>query len=160
MYSVGDQFLPGMAVFITVVLIFWLIGLTFYLWKQRSFFDKAFPKSGERDIRKKFEELIGKVEGFDLQIKSIEQKIIDLETDGLGHIQKVALIRFNPFADSGGDQSFAVALLDKEGNGTVLTSLHGRDSTRVFAKPVVGGKATKYQFSKEEAEVVKEAMKG
>src|SRR5438552_16614577 len=65
------------------------------------------------------------------------------ELEGLAQhsIQKVGVVRFNPFADTGGDQSFAVALLDAEGNRVVLSSLHGRSDTRVFAKALPAGRS-------------------
>ena len=55
--------------------------------------------------------------------------------------------------------SFSVVFLDNEGSGIVITSLHSRSETRVFAKSVKLGKAYKYQFSEEEDQVVKEALK-
>ena len=72
---------------------------------------------------------------------------------------RVALIRYNPYGDTGGDMSFSVALLNGLGNGVVLTSLHSRSGTRVFAKEVVAGKQGKHEFSKEEKEVVEKALK-
>ncbi len=72
-------------------------------------------------------------------------------------IQKVGVIRYNPFADTGGDQSFAIALLDSLGNGVVLSSLHSRTDTRVFAKPVHSGRS-KYQLSDEEQDAIKKAL--
>jgi Protein of unknown function (DUF4446) len=57
-------------------------------------------------------------------------------------IQRVGLVRFNPFDDTGGDQSFALALLDARGDGLVLSSLFARRETRIFAKPIRAGKST------------------
>lgn len=74
------------------------------------------------------------------------------------NFQKFALVRFNPFEDTGGDQSFAVALLDGENNGIVISSLHSRSSTRVYAKEVKSGKSSLHQFSKEEKEAVEKAI--
>jgi hypothetical protein len=59
-----------------------------------------------------------------------------LERSVQSHIQHLGMVRFNPFHDTGGDQSFAVALTDGLGNGLVLTSLHSRDVTRTYAKPL------------------------
>jgi hypothetical protein len=70
----------------------------------------------------------------------------------------VELLRYNPYEDTGGDQSFSLALLDNDGNGVVVTSLHSRSGTRVFSKPVILGKASQFQFSKEEDEVIKKAL--
>lgn len=51
----------------------------------------------------------------------------------------MGLVRFNPFEDTGGNQSFALALLDAHGDGVIVSSLHARNMTRVYAKAVVGG---------------------
>ena len=72
-------------------------------------------------------------------------------------IQKVGVIRYNPFNDTGGDQSFAIALLDSLGNGIVVSSLHSRTDTRVFAKPVQAGRS-RYQLSDEEQEAIRKAL--
>jgi hypothetical protein len=55
--------------------------------------------------------------------------------------QRVGLVRYNPFEDTGGNQSFALALLDASGDGWVLSSLHARGSTRVYAKSIQGGRS-------------------
>ncbi len=137
----------------------WLGVLSFLIWRQNTFLGKLFPKSGERDIRKKFEEVTQSVERFKLDLSGLKEELENQGRDGLSHIQRLALLRYNPYDDTGGDQSFSVALLNKKGDGVVVTSLHSRSGTRVFGKPVVSGKSDKYQFSKEEAEVLKKAMK-
>jgi len=72
-------------------------------------------------------------------------------------IQKVGIVRFNAFDDVGSDLSFAVALLDEEDNGVVLTGIYGRDSVHTFAKPLSRGKST-YRLSAEEIEAVQRAV--
>lgn len=81
----------------------------------------------------------------------------ELERTGQQAIQRVGVVRFNPFTDSGGDQSFAIALLDALGNGVVLSSLHGRADTRIFAKQVRSGRS-KHQLSAEEEEAIRQAL--
>lgn len=152
MYSVWDWLL--VAVFV------WLGILTFLVWQQRKFLTSLFPKSGERDIRKKFEELIQELGGFEKDLKTFQGKLSFFEDQSLKHIQRVELLRFNPYQETGGDQSFSACFLDEHGNGFVMTSLHARSATRVFAKPVKAGKGIKYQLSKEEEAVVRKAMEG
>jgi hypothetical protein len=72
-------------------------------------------------------------------------------------IQKVGVVRYNPFNDTGGDQSFAIALLDSQGNGIVVSSLHSRTDTRVFAKPVQSGRS-RYPLSDEEQDAIRKAL--
>lgn len=80
-----------------------------------------------------------------------------LEATGQLAIQRVGVVRFNPFTDTGGDQSFAIALLDALGNGLVLSSLHGRADTRIFAKQVRGGRS-RHQLSAEEEDAIRQAL--
>jgi hypothetical protein len=64
-----------------------------------------------------------------------------LESSGRHHFARMGLIRFNPFPDTGGNQSFALALLDESDEGFVVSSLHSRTGTRIYAKGIVAGKA-------------------
>jgi len=153
---------PDWAVFVILalaVMFSWLGIVTFLIWRQNKFLKSLFPKSGERDIRKKFEEIIKLVEGFKGEMLDLGQKIADSEKEGLEHTQKVSLLRFNPYNDTGGDQSFTVCLLNSEGSGIVLTSLHARSGTRIFGKEIISGKSVKYELSKEEKIVIKKALK-
>jgi len=74
-------------------------------------------------------------------------------------LQHIGMVRFNPFEDTGSDQSFAIALLDDQRDGIVLSGLHGRANTRIFAKPVEAGASTN-QLSDEESEAIRIALSG
>jgi hypothetical protein len=71
-----------------------------------------------------------------------------------GAIQRVGVVRYNPFEDTGSNQSFVLAMLDARGDGFVLSSLHSRQATRMFLKPVSAGKADS-AVSEEEAEAIR-----
>ncbi len=79
-----------------------------------------------------------------------------LESSARHHFSRQGLIRFNPFPDTGGNQSFVLALLDESDDGFVISSLHSRTGTRIYAKAVVGGKADT-TLSTEEQEAIDEA---
>lgn len=96
------------------------------------------------------EQVTAHVERIDRQVAADEQQ-------ARRHIQKVGMLRYNAFPDTGSDQSFSVALLDADGNGLVLTSLYGRTETRTYAKPVQGGKST-YPLSSEELGALAQAQ--
>lgn len=136
----------------------WLGILSYFIISGRKFLKSLFPKSGERDIRKKFEEVLKSVSDLGERENLLAEKLKKLEEKGLGHIQRLELLRYNPYEDTGGDQSFSVALLSHQGDGVVITSLHTRSETRVFAKGIEKAKAVKYQLSEEEERVVKKAM--
>ena len=81
------------------------------------------------------------------------------QRSSLKHLQKSGFVRFNPFTDSGGDQSFALAILNGHNDGFVISSLHSRDQTRTFAKPVKAGIGEKFELSKEEKLAIDTAIK-
>ena len=136
----------------------WLLVLTFLIWQQNKFLKSVFPKSGERDIRRKFEETLAEIGNFENDLGRVKEEVKTLEKKELEHIQRVEFMRFNPYNDTGGDQSFMVVLLDDKGSGVLITSLHARSGTRIFAKDVIEGKSGKYEFSKEEEKIIKQAM--
>ena len=81
------------------------------------------------------------------------------EGAGTRMIQRVGVVRFNPFPDTGGNQSFAVAMLDARGDGVVLSSLHSRAGTRLYLKQITTGKA-ETALSEEETEAIRRARGG
>jgi Na+-transporting methylmalonyl-CoA/oxaloacetate decarboxylase gamma subunit len=80
-----------------------------------------------------------------------------LERDIKGSLGRVAVVRYNPFEETGGNQSFALAIVDARGDGFVVSSLHARAGTRVYAKGVTGGKA-ETALSDEEAQALQQAI--
>lgn len=89
-------------------------------------------------------------------VDDLSDRTAVLEAVAPSHLCRVGLVRFNPFEDTGGNQSFALALLDARGNGWILSSLHSRGSTRVYAKTVTGG-ASDAALSEEEALAIRQA---
>ena len=75
------------------------------------------------------------------------------------HLQKLGFVRFNPFNDTGGDQSFCLAILNGHDTGIVISSLHSREQTRIYAKRIVAGKTEGVELSREEAEALNRALK-
>jgi hypothetical protein len=84
----------------------------------------------------------------------LDSRAVVLETQAGRSVQGVGFVRFNTFEDTGGNQSFALALLDPAGDGVVLNSLHARNQTRLYAKAVRAG-AAEGALSDEEAEAVR-----
>lgn len=72
------------------------------------------------------------------------------------HLQHCGIVRFNPFANTGGDQSFCIALADAQGQGVIITSLHARDGTRIYAKPLVDWQSP-YPLTEEEQAAIRQA---
>lgn len=81
-------------------------------------------------------EHISQVRSSASRMDTLDRLVQRLERDAQFSLQHLGLVRFNPFRDTGGDQSFAIALVDSNGRGFVLSSLHARDATRIYAKPL------------------------
>ncbi len=72
-------------------------------------------------------------------------------------VQRVGVVRFAAFEDIGGDLSYAVALLDRNNSGIILSSIFARNNTTTYLKPIDKG-TSKYKLSKEEQEALNQAM--
>ncbi len=117
----------------------------------------GFLRKGEQDIGDVLTNQITKTEKQEQDIKEISEKTNKLEQISQRTFQKIGIIRFNPFAGVGGDQSFSIALLDFQDNGFVITSQYGRDFNRIYAKPIENGKS-KYSLSQEERKAIGQAI--
>lgn len=92
------------------------------------------------------------------QTGKVAQRVERLETEAPMNLRNLGVVRFNPFHDTGGDQSFAIALADDRGDGVVLSSLHAREATRVYAKPLRAWKSD-YPLTNEEKQAIALAQK-
>jgi hypothetical protein len=92
-------------------------------------------------------------------VATLTTRTAALEADSRLAFQRMGFVRYNPFDDTGGNQSFAFALIDANGDGVILSSLHARGGTRIYAKPVNGGRPDG-ALSDEEAEALRQAMAG
>ena len=105
------------------------------------------------------EQHVGRVDAVGSELQE-QRSVVDLlERRSRGSLQHVGLVRFNPFDDTGSDQSFALALLDERRDGVVISSLHGRSNTRLFAKLVTGGESA-HTLSDEELQAIRIAVDG
>jgi len=138
---------------ITVLLLAWVSYLHYNLYKAH----------------RATKELLGQAQGSNLEeilnsqnknlallreeLETINNSSKKLKKDLGFTIQKVSIVRFNPFSEQGGDQSFSIAILDKHKTGVVISNLHSRTGDRIYAKPVFGGQS-KYHLTKEESEAI------
>lgn len=113
--------------------------------------------SDNRNLEALLNDYLNRIEGALNAVKELEQHSQQLDRRMLRCIQKVAIIRYNPFEEMGSDQSFSIALLDALNDGYILTGLFGRNTSTTFAKPIKGGQSP-YPLSNEEEEVLKLAM--
>lgn len=149
------EFLEANQIYIFFGVFLWLLVLTTLFYKIFFHYKRLVGKTKEGDLVDILNHQMSTMKETDKLLKDFKDKLAKLESDLPNNLKKVGLVRFNPFRQLGGNQSFSLALLDEESNGVVLSALHSRDSTRVYAKPVVGGKEADYTLSDEEKEAVK-----
>jgi hypothetical protein len=101
--------------------------------------------------------LLGRIERIEQAVRSLHGTDKRQQVQIEGSLRRVALLRYDAFEDVGGRLSFSCALLDDHGTGVVLTSINGRQETRVYAKPVTE-RASTYHLSLEEEEAIRQAM--
>jgi len=140
-----------------ILLTVWVALLSFYLIRAFAYWRKITKDANGQNLIRILETVIHKQDRQEQQMGQLSKTLENLQTIQKGNFSKYALVRFNPFEDTGGDQSFIIALLDGSNNGVVISSLHSRSGTRVYAKEVNAAKPASHQFSKEEKEVVEKA---
>lgn len=91
------------------------------------------------------------------RIKNMDEQLQKMGEESMNYLQRWALHRYKAFANVGGDQSFSLVLMDKKGDGVLLSSIYGRDESRIYAKSIKGGKSN-YPLSDEEQEVLAGAI--
>lgn len=148
---------PVWAVAVMVGIFVWLLILTLIIFKNRNFLKDLFPKDNNRDIRNKFKEVMEAISGFEKENLILERRLTGFKKDSLENYSKLSVLKYNPYNDTGGDQSFSLALLNGKMDGVVITSLHSRNSTRIYLKNVKVGKS-ELELSKEESKVLKDAL--
>lgn len=144
---------------IVLGLFFWLSILTFLWWQARISSQHLTSGMDKVNWQTVSDKLVKHIEVETGRISDLGKIVEDIKKNNLYNIQKVGLVRFNPFAETGGDQSFCLALLDGEDSGLVISSLHSRETTRIYAKPVRKGKSAGYDLSAEEKQSILKAKK-
>ena len=113
---------------------------------------------GDGESRDLLHELASLIRGIERDNRMTENDISQIYSILENCVQKVSVVRYNAFHNVGSDQSFSVALLDYEDNGVVISSIFGRDSSTVFAKPINYG-ASDYVLTGEEEEAIGRARR-
>lgn len=144
--------------FLVIVLFIGFIVLLVNNMKMNKKYKKFIKKLGNgKNIEEDLENFMYKVENVEKQNGEISKTCKNLEKDLSKCVQKVGIVRYSAFRDSGSDLSFAVALLDEKDNGVVFNGIYSREMSNIYAKSVESGNS-KYTLSDEEVEAIRKAM--
>ena len=119
----------------------------------------AFRPEMPASLQEKVEREGRRLDDLTLRVQDVSGRLPTVEGRSTVSLQKVGIVRFNPYEDTGGQQSFAIALLDSRGTGFVISSLHSRQATRLYMKQVTEGRS-EIALGDEEAEAIKQALAG
>lgn len=158
-------------VFVTANLPYILLALTTLIFLALLVFINVSIKMGK--LNKRYRKMMEGMEGVNVErlltshieevrhavnrVNELDKEFHRLDAITAASIQHVGVVRFNAFDDMGSDLSFAMALLDSKRNGVVLTSIYGRNESRVYAKPITNGQST-YHLTDEEKQALGKAL--
>ena len=153
----GDFFLLGWVI-ITILLILAFIIMITLLSNLNRKYKKFLEKLGNgKNIEEDLETYMYRVEKVEKQNAEIKNYLKTLNDDVTKCIQKVGIVRYNAFKDTGSDLSFTLALLDEHNDGVVLNGIYSREMSNIYAKPVKNGESN-YTMSEEERQAVQKAI--
>jgi hypothetical protein len=123
---------------LVIVGVVWILDLQSRLNRLKERLETVFALAGEEDpsLAAALDTLTTQLAEASARTERVAARVEQAETSVVRAVQGVGLVRFRAFQDTGGDQSFALALADGDGNGVVISALYGRDKTRIYAKPV------------------------
>jgi hypothetical protein len=154
-----NPMMPEISLILISFILGWLLVLTILLIRIFTRYYRLTREAKKEDLGSILEKILKENTIRDKEVKDLFKRLEVTEKDVTSHIQKIGLVRFNPFTDTGGNQSFALAVLDGNDSGIVISGLHSRDNTRLYTKLVKKGKPVKHDFSKEETEAISQARK-
>ena len=154
---------PSLGAIIVVlgILVVVLLVVVLVLLRRTSRLDRRIAnltRGGDgKSLESTLEAHLDKVYAVARDVGELAAQTASLEKIQRDAFQRLGLVRFNPFEDTGGNQSFALALLDQDGDGFIVSSLHTRTATRVYGKAINAGRA-EAALSGEEAEALRIAL--
>lgn len=139
------------------IVVAWLIFLTWYGIRLNKLLRRLLPKDRQlQGLDGKLIEIVERLDTLTARERVVLKALKDLADDQQKSVSKLVMSRYNPYKDVGGDQSFSILLLNGVDTGMVLTSLHTRSGTRVYAKSIKAGKA-EVELSAEERSLLRQA---
>lgn len=141
-----------------ILLILGFCALTYIVWKLQTHYNRLTGGVNSTTLSQVLNSLVTDAKGLKNRVTFVEEEVSRLEISGKGHIQRIGVVRFNPFSDTGGAQSFTMAILDGNQTGIVMTSLYGRSGNRWYVKQIDKGKGKNIEVSKEEESAIRQAI--
>lgn len=153
----SDYFYIGIIIIIILLFILYIINIVKLLKIKRNY-NVFMKKIGNgKNIQESLEEYMNKVENVKEENIKLRNYCKQLNETISGCIQKVGLVRYSAFKDTGSDLSFTLALLNEENTGVVLNGIYSREMSNIYSKPIEKGTST-YTLSEEEQQAINKAI--
>jgi len=141
---------------LTIFLLLLVVWQTFRLSKMERMRKEFFASGLKKDLEQILVDQNRGITKINQELKTLDQSLTELYKFNRNNIQKIGFMRFNPFDDAGGNISFSLALLNAKDDGVIISSLHGREGTRIYAKEVKAG-LSESKMTEEEEKAIKDA---
>jgi hypothetical protein len=141
---------------LTIILVVWSTVLTALFIRFYLYFTRISKKADKQSLISKLDTVLALEMENKKGLEKVQAKYDTLVNDVSFHVQRIGLLRFNPFKDTGGDQSFILTLVDGHNSGVIISSYHTRSGTRWYAKSIKEGKGIEHELTAEEVEALKQ----
>ncbi|MGD2143952.1 MAG: DUF4446 family protein [Anaerolineae bacterium] len=138
-----------------VVGIVWVFDLQRHLRRLEGQYESLFSSKDDPSLGAALERLAGRFSRISTRTERLLVQTEEVDSRVVRTVQGLGLVRYSAYEDTGGDQSFSLALLDGQGDGVILSALYGRDATRVYAKRVETWMSSRSLTSEEEQALTK-----
>lgn len=135
----------------------WLVILSWIVFKVRKHYNNLISRTKKERIDAILDELLQTDKKIIIDVEELKKQLREEIKRSQFHLQKVGLIRFNPFDRTGGEQSFVIAVLDTKNNGIIINFIYTREGLRVYTKKVKEGKGDEYELSEEETKAIEKS---
>ena len=137
------------------VLFIWLAVLSFFLFQTRRHYFHLVRRTGRQRLDEILETLLSHDQTIQAEIATVKKELMQIIENSKFYIQKLGLVRYSALSRTTPDQSFVLALLDKEHTGILINFIYTHDGVRIYTKRVKHGKGEEYQLSEEEQNAIK-----
>ena len=152
-----DTFLLIMLGIIILLLIGFIVMLLAFSSLKRKYNNFMKKLGSSEHLEEDLQTYMSRVDEVEKQNAETSNHVKNIDRELKKCIQKVGIVRYSAFKDTGSDLSFALALLDENDNGVVLNGIYSREMSNIYAKPVEKGQST-YTVSEEEAQAIEKAI--
>ncbi|OGE70582.1 hypothetical protein A2617_03480 [Candidatus Daviesbacteria bacterium RIFOXYD1_FULL_41_10] len=147
-----------MTIYVVLALFFiWLVFLTGIVLKTKAHYNDLISKTKKQKIDEILDELLMIDKKTKQELEIVKKELHEEIKASTLHIQKVGLVKFNPFERMGGEKSFVISFLNYENSGIVMNFIYAREGLRVYSKKVRGGKGEEFELSEEEKKAIAES---